>query len=132
MRVYNAPIATTAGVTTAIPMNATIKLAANQLYDVFGFYIQVIITGTPTGSFKLQSSGDPCSQGSLSTPLTAQAPSEASWTDVLNSSQSVSAAGNVSWNVDGAYFNWVRVVYTDTSSGASTATFIGRINTRGY
>lgn len=130
MRVYNAKIATTAGVTTAIPTNATISLAANQLYDVFGFCIQAVITGTPTGSFKLQASADPCSQGSLSTPLTGQAPTN--WTDISNSSQSVSAAGTVIFNVSDVHYNWVRVVYTDTSGGASTATFTARINVKAY
>lgn len=110
MRVFN--IQPTMGQT----MNTTITSDAFQLYQMFGFSIQVTFTGTPTGTFKLQASSDPVTQVSLNTVTPAT-----HWTDVANSSQAVSAAGNVLWNVSDVMYNWVRVVYTDGSAGASTA-----------
>ena len=92
-------------------MNATINSAAVQLNQVFSFSIQVFFTGTPTGSFKLQASCD--ANSGNNNPI--------NWTDVANSSFSVSAAGNVQWDYSTPGFNWVRVVYSDGSSAASTA-----------
>ncbi len=96
-------------------MNATINSIAQQTYQVFGYAIQVVFTGTPTGNFKLQASNDPY----VSNPTSLQLPTN--WTDVADSTFTVTAAGNVMWNVENPMYNWVRVVYTDTSSGASTA-----------
>jgi hypothetical protein len=110
MRVFN--IQPTMGQT----MNTTITSDAFQMYQMFGFSIQVTFTGTPTGTFKLQASSDPVTQVSLNT---VSPPTH--WTDVANSSQAVSAAGSVMWNVSDVMYNWVRVVYTDGSGGASTA-----------
>ena len=39
----------------------------------------------------------------------------------ISAAQAVSAAGNYMWNVTDVMYNYVRVVYTDTSSGTSTA-----------
>lgn len=96
-------------------MNATINSVAQQTYQVFGYAIQIEFTGTPTGNFKLQASTDPY----VSNPTAAQLP--VNWTDVVDSTFTVSAAGNVMWNVADVEYNWVRVVYTDTSGGTSTA-----------
>lgn len=130
MKNYNIQIATTQGGTSLIPMNANFASFALQCYDTFGYSIQAEWTGTPTGTFKLQCSDDPVPQGPLSTPLTGAAPTN--WTDVADSSQAVSAAGNYTWNVSNVQYTWVRLVYTDGSSGMSTATFRARFNSKGY
>lgn len=104
-------------------MNTTLNSTACQVYGAFAFSIQIFFTGTPTGSFKLQMSdyhaysGQPSTAG---TGLNAPPPS-GMWTDIANSAFTVTAAGNVAWDYSWPGFNWVRVVYTDTSSGASTA-----------
>lgn len=104
-------------------MNTTINSSPMQLLDMFGFAIQIVFTGTPTGSFKLQSSCDPVPKQNLVIGANgAIIYSVPNWSDVANSTFSVVAAGNVFWNYDGTVnWNFVRVVYTDTSSGASTA-----------
>ncbi len=135
MRVNNARVAATAPalpttVIAPIAMNAAFTSYAIQIWEGLGFAVQLVITGTPTGTFKLQASCDPCPQGSLSAPLTAFTPTN--WTDILNSSQAVSAAGSITWNADGQYYNFLRIVYTDGSGGTSTATFTGRVNIKGY
>ena len=104
-------------------MNATINSVAMQLENMFGFAIQIVFTGTPTGSFKLQASCDPITkQNQIIGTNGAVTYSVTNWSDVANSTFSVSAAGNVFWNYDGnVNWNFVRVVYTDTSGGTSTA-----------
>lgn len=66
--------------------------------------IQLVFSGTPNGTFKLQSSCDVTFDPSLVT----------NWDDIPDSSQSVSAAGSHSWTVADRY-KWVRVVYTRSS-----------------
>lgn len=110
MRVY--PLSAIIPASTVL--NTTVNSTAMQLYNMFGYAIQIVFTGTPTGSFKLQASND-----QVSFPTGTWVPTN--WTDVTNSSQSVAAAGSVMWNVSDVMYNWVRVVYTDTSSGSSTA-----------
>lgn len=94
------------------------------LYQIFGYSIQVVYTGTPTGTFKLQASDDPIPQNAMPTTGVYSA---TNFTDVPNSSQAVSAAGNVMWNISDVMYNYVRVVYTDGSSGSSTAVITSAI-----
>jgi hypothetical protein len=104
-------------------MNTTINSIALQLENMFGFAIQVVFTGTPTGNFKLQASADPVTQANQVFGANGKVTyTPTNWTDVANSTFTVSAAGNVMWDFSElAGFNYVRVVYTDTSSGTSTA-----------
>ncbi len=124
MRVVNIPNIIPAGTV----LSATRNSQAVPLYQIFGYAIQLVFTGTPTGSFKLQGSCDPVPQAAQA----AISPySVTNWTDISGSSQSVTAAGSIIWNAEDTMYNYVRVVYTDTSSGASTAiitvsTFNGR------
>ena len=104
-------------------MNANINSQALQLENMFGYSIQIVFTGTPTGTFKLQASADPVTRANQTfgaNGVVTYAPTN--WTDIANSSQAVSAAGNIMWNYNQlAGYNYVRVVYTDGSSGGSTA-----------
>lgn len=112
MQTYNVPNI----IPASTVMNATINSQAMQLLNMFGYNIQIVFTGTPTGSFKLQASADPIYRGAPGHQYTPT-----NWTDVVNSTFSVSAAGNVMWNVSEVMYNYVRVVYSDSSGGASTA-----------
>ena len=97
-------------------MNTTLHGIAMSVQKALNFSIQVVFTGTPTGSFFLEASDDPYvigANGTLNLPT--------NWTTVANSSQSVSAAGNVMWDYGQCGFNWIRVSYTDSSGGTSTA-----------
>ena len=116
--VYNKSLA------TAQAMNESFSTSAQQLYQMYGCYITVVITGTPTGTLKLEASCDP-----FDIQDTDYVPTN--WDVVANSSVAVSAAGTTSWNVIGAMYNYVRVTYTDGSAGTSTATCAIRINAKG-
>jgi hypothetical protein len=103
-------------------MNATLESKPVQLENAVDFAIQVVFTGTPTGSFKLQCSCDPVPAPALAFgPNGSPQLSPAHWTDIAGSSATVSAAGDITWNYQDCGFTYVRVVYTDGSSGASTA-----------
>lgn len=107
-------------------LNATRNSIPIQVYNVYNFAIQIFFTGTPTGSFKLQSSCDSAQNAIASGNYTApNIPTH--WTDVANSTFTVVASGDVEWNFDAPGFNWVRVVYTDTSGGASTAIVVSSV-----
>lgn len=110
MRVFNDQIS------TAVVLNANRNSPAVPLKSIFMYSIAFNVTGTPTGTVKLQASNDPETNDTI--PL----PAPANWVDIANSSFSLTASGETMWNVQYVAYNYVRVVYTDSSSGASTAT----------
>lgn len=105
------------------------------LKSIFGFSMSATITGTPTGTIKLQASNDAdTNETQYNTSLLkppAVLPGSTSWVDIEDSDFAVSAAGTTFWNVSDVNYAWVRVAYVDGSSGASTATAVIRINAKG-
>lgn len=100
-------------------MNATINSLPIQLQNALFYVIQIVFTGVPTGTFKLQASCD----NSATQTAVGQPYAPTNWTDIPTATAAVSAAGSVLLR-DPAYFasySFVRVVYTDGSSGVSTA-----------
>ena len=116
MQQYNKPNIIPAGTV----LNTTVNSQPMQLQNMLGYAIQIFFTGTPTGSFKLESSCDNSANftatGGAATQFTPT-----HWTDIANSTFVVTAAGNVEWNTTWDMGSFVRVVYTDTSGGTSTA-----------
>lgn len=111
---------------TNVLMNTSLATAATALQDIYGYTVQAVWTGTPTGTFKLQASNDPFK---YVTPNVTQVPTH--WTDIADSSITITAAGDYMWNVIGAFYPFVRLVYTDTSGGTSTARLNVIINIKG-
>lgn len=105
---------------------ATVSLAANAnlkpiwMGHVINASIQLVFTGTPDGSFKLQVSNDPGSMHSASEAQ--QYAGLTNWTDVADSSQTISAAGNLAYELQNNGFEWVRVVWTASTAGSGTPT----------
>jgi hypothetical protein len=119
MQVYNKNII------NGVVMNTTINSLPYDVQQIYGYAIQATFTGTPTGSFKLQASNDPA------TSYNNQSASQVvNWTDIVGTPYSVTAAGNYMWNVYDVMYNWVRLVYTDTSGGTSTAVLNATINAK--
>lgn len=109
-------------------MNTTIFSQAVPIVNSFGYFVQAAYTGTPTGTLKLQGSGDKFDYAS---PV--QPPTPADWNDIKGSQFTISSAGICSWNAGaGTYYNYVRLVYTDTSGGTSTAVLNVIFNAKGY
>ena len=103
--------------------SASITSEPYSLQNMIGFSITAsFVGGTPAGTIKLQISNDRADNGAP--PST--------WVDLLkptDSSTAISAAGNVVWNYQNAFYRWVRVVWTRTG-GSSTLTVTA--NAKGF
>jgi len=98
-------------------MTTTITSDPIWLAHIVNFSIQAVFTGTPNGAFTLQGSND---EGSKSNDVTNAVITN--WSTVDSSSKAVTSSGSVLYNIENAGYRWVRLVWTDTSSGASTIT----------
>lgn len=114
-------------------LNIGTNLALNQTSDpiylghIANYSIQLVFTGTPGGNFKLQCSND---MGNPSANKEADRNFQiTNWTDVADSAQTISAAGNHTWDVQNAGYRWVRVVWTQTSSTGTLTS--ARFNVKG-
>ena len=125
MEIYNYPNIIPSGTV----MNANLNSKAMQIQNNLFYAIQIVFTGTPTGTFKLQGSCD----NSATKTGAAQFPYVVTnWTDISGSSQAVSAAGSILYNESFQAYNFVRVVYTDGSGGSSTAVItVSTMNAKG-
>lgn len=121
MRTFNKQIQ------SAVVLNTNINGPFVPLKNIFMYCIAANVTGTPTGTIKLQASNDPETNDTV--PLSDNPPTN--WADVSDSSFTLTTAGITMWNVSEIAYNYVRVVYTDTSSGASTATMTVVFNGKG-
>jgi hypothetical protein len=87
------------------------------LDQIYGFSFQAITTGAPNGSFKLQCSND---NVQLESQVT-------NWTDIAGTAQAITAPGSVLYNVNYAFYMWVRIVYTAASgSGSCDVTYASK------
>lgn len=113
-------------ITVPVDMVGSFNLRALWLGHICNYSIQIVFTGSPVGAFKLQASDDPGMPDGSPSP---QSTGVTNWTDITNSSQSVSAAGNIMWDVQNAGYTWVRVAYTVTSGTGSLTS--ARANVKG-
>ena len=103
--------------------SGAVSLASNQtlrpvyLGHIINYSIQLVFTGSPTGTFKLQASNDPGRPSGASD--TEVQIGLSNWTDIADSTQAISAAGDHTWTVENAGYSWVRVVYTFGSGSGS-------------
>jgi hypothetical protein len=100
--------------------------AAVNLNYRYGISIQAVITGTAAGTLKLQGSDDFGSRNPIEPAGSNQV---VNWSDIANSSAPVTGAGTASWNFQGSFYKWIRLVYT-ASSG--TGTINVRANSKGF
>lgn len=119
MRVKNEDLLELDNAAVSGDMSSSFNLKAVWLGHIANYAIQLVFTGSPQGNFKLQASND------VGNP-TAQTEAErqaaiVNWTDIDDSAQTISAAGNHMWTVQNAGYNWVRVVWTQTG-GSGTLT----------
>lgn len=85
----------------ATSLSASFNSEAQELDHIYGFSVHAVFTGTPSGTFRLQCSNDD-----------VQLPSQVvNWTNITDSDQIVSAAGDIMYNYREANYKWVRLVY---------------------
>jgi hypothetical protein len=108
-------------------MSVNITSEPLWLGHIANYNLQIVFTGTPGGNFKLQISND------AGNPQAAETEDRdfqiVNWTDMLDSAQTISAAGNHSYEVQNAGHRWVRLVWTQTG-GSGTITSC-RFNVKG-
>jgi hypothetical protein len=92
----------------------------------YGVAFQAVFTGSPVGTISLQGS---CDYGARNPQQAGGNYQIVNWTDIANSSASVTGAGTVSWNFQGSFYKWIRVIYT-ASSGSGTISI--RANSKGF
>lgn len=107
-------------------LNTNINSQALELLNMFGYSIQAKITGTPNGELKLQGSDDKFLFASPVQPEQVN-----TWNDIHGSNVTVTTAGTTTWNATDSFYNFVRLVYTDASSGSSTALLTATFNGKG-
>ena len=123
-QMYNNPNLIPAGTV----LNQNLNGKAMQLQNALFYAIQLVWTGTPTGTFTLQGSCD----NSATMTAAGQPYQPTNWTTIPSTSQAISAAGSYLYNMEWAGYSFVRVVYTDGSSGASTAVLtVSTLNVKG-
>lgn len=108
-------------------LSTSLDSQAIYLGHIVDYAIQIVFTGSPQGNFKLQVSNDFGSIDSATKQI--QSTGVVNWTDVADSAFTVSAAGNVFWDVQNAGHRWVRVVWTQTG-GSGTITS-AKVNGKG-
>jgi len=119
MRINNEDLLDVDGTRTTPAMASSFNLKPVYLGHICNFSIQLVFTGSPGGNFKLQMSND---LGRIDAASEAEQEASIShWTDIADSAQTISAAGDHAWQFENAGFRWVRVVWTATS-GSGTLT----------
>ncbi len=114
-------------ITTSHILNANYISPFVPLKNMFMYAITATITGTPTGTIKLQASSDP-ETDTIIQPFNYV---PTNFVDITDSTFTVTTAGKTMWNVTDVAYNYVQVVYTDTSGGLSTATVTIVFNGKG-
>lgn len=98
------------------------------LQNIVNYNIQLVFTGSPGGNFKLQISND------LGNPQAVEQQNQdfqiVNWTDMADSGQTISAAGNHSYEVQNSGHRWVRLIWTETSGSGTMTSF--RFNAKGF
>jgi hypothetical protein len=90
----------------------------------YGYGIQLVWTGSVTGTFTVEISNDV----GVSNP-DGTVSGVTNFTTLSNSSQAITNAGNLFYNVNLAFYRWVRIAYAHGSGG--TASLNGRIQAKG-
>lgn len=118
MKAFNQQIA------TAVPLNANYTSPYVPLKQIYTYSVCATITGTPTGTIALQASNDPETNDTQYNIPGNIPPTQVpvNWVTITNSPFAVTTAGSEFWNINYTGYNYVRVIYTDTSGGTSTAT----------
>ena len=92
----------------------------------YGVAIQAVFTGSPVGMASLQGS---CDYGATNNPQAGGNDQVVNWTDISGSVAVISGVGTASWNFQGSFYKWIRLIYTATSG---SGTIIVRANSKGF
>lgn len=112
--------------TTAVDMSVSFQLRAVWLGHICNYAIQLVFTGSPVGTLRIQGS---CDAGTPDGGLSPQASGVSNWSDITPSDVAITTAGSALINVQNSGYNWVRLVYVSTSGIGSLTS--ARVNVKG-
>ena len=102
----------------AVSMGASITSSAFNSQFLNDIAVQMVFTGTPTGTFTLEGSIDHAEQNGVVT-------NAGTWTTIaLDAMPASGAAGNILVNLTNIAFPWIRIVYTRVSSTGTLNAYI--------
>jgi hypothetical protein len=113
VRVANIDLLETSG---TVDLSASAELEPVWLGHIVHYSVQLVFSGTPAGTFKLQASNDVGSVNSASS--VNQDSGIVNWTDLSGQSAVISASGNYLFVAENSGYCWVRLVWV--ASGAGT------------
>lgn len=109
---------------TNADMSGDLHSTPYLLDQMYGYFIQLVWTGTVNGTFTVEVSNDV----GVSNP-DGSVTGVVNYTTLANSSQTITNAGNLGYNVNLAFYRWVRIAYAHNTGG--TASLNGRIQAKG-
>lgn len=101
----------------AVDASVSFNGAPALMEQFWGYSVEVIITGTVTGSLKLQGA-DEFRVPSMNDPTGTNV---VVWMDISGSTQAITGSGQGMYNSSSCQFRWIRPVYTAVS-GTGTIT----------
>ena len=114
---------------------ASFNAPSTLLKNIYMCSVCMISSGSVNGTAKLQASNDPETNDTQTNSTTGTPPTQSptNWADITNSSVTVNStsAAPILWNVDAIGFNYIRMVWTDSSSGAANGTITVQVVGKG-
>lgn len=98
-------------------MSNSFTLPAIYIGNIVNYSAQLVFSGSPIGTLKLQFSDDPAPY--VAATRMVQTQDVVNWTDCDESFQSITEAGDHIWNVQNTGIMWVRVAYVRMSGTGS-------------
>lgn len=120
MRVKNENMLQIDGTDSSPSLASTWTSKPLWLGHIVNYSIQLVFTGTPNGTFKLQVCNDLGEINSASEVM--QANKLVNWTDYSNSEQAITEAGDHTYEVMESGHNWVRVLWQPSGVSSGTVT----------
>lgn len=104
-------------ITAPVDMSTTFTLPAVYVGNIVNYSVQLVFTGAPNGTLKLQFSSDMAPY--VASTYMMQTGGVVNWTDCDDGEQKITESGDHMWNVQNTGVMWARVTYIATSGSGS-------------